>query len=89
MRWHRSRSAITMIIVRNSDRVVTSEAEALATRRAAFGIAAVVGCDWRTAERALLHGVEAIRSRRVREEIRAQIETLQALSNGQVTSNRR
>lgn len=53
-------------------------AEELAALRAAHGIAAMVGCDHRTALRALAHGVGAIRSRRLREEIRVQLEQLRA-----------
>lgn len=66
------RASIMCSMHANDDR------EVLARRRAALGLAAVVGCDARTAARALEHGVEAIRPLRLRAELRNQIARMRA-----------
>lgn len=73
MRWQRVEPPLTMFMMGTSSPSLADDAEALARRRAALGLAALVGCDVRTAERAIVHGVDAIRPRRLREEIRAQL----------------
>lgn len=54
------------------------DAEKAARKRAALGIAAIVDCDPRTVERALEHGVDAIRTRRLREELRTHLGQVRA-----------
>lgn len=58
-----------------------TDAVVLARRRAAHGLAAIVGCDHRTAMRALEQGVEAIRPLRLREELRFQLMSLTTQQN--------
>lgn len=60
--------------VARADASPPSSADSYAERRAALAIAAEVGCDVRTAMRAMREGVDVIRQMRLREELRIHVE---------------
>lgn len=62
--------------------------DVLADRRDAHTIAAAVGCDVRTALRAIRDGIDVIKTHRLREEMRPHVERLMAARSDDGSSGR-